>query len=274
MPVISGRSANASASAVNPAKRNHAGVWTRISQSAASIMRRSSRSGWRVFTILGISGRSRRSRSASVGKASFHDRRKVEITGHAHSGASLHFSPATKATASITQNAESGLWAPALSERRCTFFQRAASSVAISGLPSWTFRGIGAITWWRFLFGRFCRRRRSRFFSCGQALGIRARVFPILRRELGGDLLAIDLGPGQDAIACFCIVGKRADGDRKNHQGQALGPRPLGDLAPGGVAQHVAGSIEQRFPRRDIESGSDILEAGRQVLHDPIHPSI
>src|SRR6185437_416754 len=74
-----------------------------------------------VLMILEMRGFRSLSRSVSLGSASFHERMNAAITGHTHSGESLHFSPATKATASITQNVESGECAPDFKESPSIF---------------------------------------------------------------------------------------------------------------------------------------------------------
>jgi hypothetical protein len=88
---------------VSPTNRNHAGVFTRTSQSPAISERRSSSALLpRVPTSRGISGRRRVVRSSS-GNPSFHERMNEPITGHAHSGWADHGSPAIQETNSIAQ---------------------------------------------------------------------------------------------------------------------------------------------------------------------------
>src|ERR1051325_3434337 len=99
----------------------------RINQSVAIIARRFSTFAVAfVPTNFGTNGFSNRSRSASVGNESFQLRRKAEITGHAQSGWSLHGSPATKATASITQKVELGSCDPDFRLSRLIFSRRSA----------------------------------------------------------------------------------------------------------------------------------------------------
>ncbi len=76
-------------------KSSHAGVSVRICQSSASIDRFRSTSGVeRDPTSFGISSASRRVRSSSLGRVSFHERMNEATTGQAQAGWSLCGSPA------------------------------------------------------------------------------------------------------------------------------------------------------------------------------------
>jgi hypothetical protein len=80
--------------------------------------------------ILPSKGFNNRSRSASVGSASFQDLKKAAITGQASGSWSLQGFPWIKASASITQKVESGECEPDLSDNPASL----ASRSVITGL--------------------------------------------------------------------------------------------------------------------------------------------